>query len=180
MGDWTTQITLMGLAFLSARRMATDAARTIKFKMNSGRWTGFVEICSGYSLPSAVKQDERAGTSPPIGRGPLLRLGQGTGQTVRSIKPSSLIIFVISLSVVMAVVTNLRIAGYLALETQLVVACVAFGLNFVAATAGLWTRFRPAWVAYLILSVVSVLLLSSMPITAAWILTKLAVRHAIA
>jgi lysylphosphatidylglycerol synthetase-like protein (DUF2156 family) len=110
----------------------------------------------------------------------LLRLGQGTGQTVRSIKTSSLIIFVISLSVVMAVVTNLRIAGYLTLETQLVVACVAFGLNFVAATAGLWTRFRPAWVAYLILSVVSVLLLSSMPITAAWILTKLAVRHAFA
>ena len=99
---------------------------------------------------------------------------------MRSIKPLSLIIFAISLSVVMAIATNLRIAGYLTLETQLVVAYVAFGLNFVAAVAGLWTRFRLAWVSYLILSVASVLLLGSVPITAAWILAKLAVRHAFA
>ncbi len=99
---------------------------------------------------------------------------------MRPIRPSFLIIFVISLSAVMAVVTNLRIAGFLTMQTQFVVAYVAFGLNFVAAIAGLWTRFRLAWVADLVLSVASVLLLSSMPITAAWILTKLAVRHAFA
>jgi lysylphosphatidylglycerol synthetase-like protein (DUF2156 family) len=110
----------------------------------------------------------------------LLLLGQGTRQTMRSIKPSFLIIFVISLSVVMAVVRNLRVAGFLTLETQLVVAYVAFGLNFAAAIAGFWTRLRLAWVAYLVLSIVSVLFLSSMPISAAWILTKLAVRHVFA
>ncbi len=99
---------------------------------------------------------------------------------MRSIKPSFLIIFVISLSVVMAVVRNLRIAGFLTLETQLVVAYVALGLNFTAAIAGLWTRLRLAWIAYLVLSIVSVLLLSSLPISAAWMLTKLAVRHVFA
>jgi hypothetical protein len=96
---------------------------------------------------------------------------------MRSIKPSLLIIFVISLSALMAVVRNLRIAGFLTLETQLVVAYGVLGLNFVAAIAGLWTRFRLAWVAYLVLSAASVLLLGSMPITAVWILIKLAVRH---
>lgn len=95
-------------------------------------------------------------------------------------KTSSLIIFVIAISAVMAIISNLRIAGYLTLETQLVAAYLAFGLNFMVAVVGFWTRFRLAWLSYLILSVVSILFLSSTPFAAAWILIKLAARHAFA
>lgn len=94
------------------------------------------------------------------------------------LKTSSLIIFVIAISAVMAIISNLRIAGYLTLETQLVTAYLAFGLNFMAAIVGFWTPFRLAWLSYLILSVVSILFLSSTPLAAAWILIKLAARHA--
>jgi hypothetical protein len=95
-------------------------------------------------------------------------------------KTSSLIIFVIAISAVMSIIKALRIAGYLTLETQLVTAYLAFGLNFMAAIMGFWTRFRLAWLSYLILSVVSILFLSSTPHAAAWILIKLAARHAFA
>jgi hypothetical protein len=162
--DWTTQIALMGLVFLSSRRMVAAAFQSVHGERIE-RHKCHAWICWGLA-----KQAPRQ----------LLRLGQGTRQTMRSIKPSFLIIFVISLSIVMAVVRNLRIAGFLTMEMQLVVAYVALGLNFAAAIAGFWTRLRLAWVAYLVLSIVSVLFLSSMPISAAWILTKLAVRHAFA
>lgn len=95
-------------------------------------------------------------------------------------RTSSLIIFVIAISAVMAIIKILRIAGYLTLETQLVAAYLTFGLNFMAAIVGFSTRFRLAWLSYLILSVVSILFLSSTPLAAAWILIKLAARHAFA
>jgi hypothetical protein len=99
---------------------------------------------------------------------------------MRLIRTSVLIIFVISLSVVMEIVRNLRIAGHLTLETQLVAAYLAFGLNFTAAIAGLWTRLRLAWLSYLVLSAACILLFSSMPIATAWILIKLAAGHTFA
>jgi hypothetical protein len=95
-------------------------------------------------------------------------------------KTSSLIIFVIGVSAVMAVVRNLRVAGYLTLETQSVAAYLMFGLNLMAAIVGLWTRFRLAWLSYLVVSVVCLLLFSSGPIATAWILIKLAARHTFA
>ena len=160
-GDWTTQITLIVQAFFALRRTPESSARTIKFGTNCSRRMGFVEIRSGYAPPGGVRQDDQA-------------------ETMRLNRTSLLIILVVALNAVMAVVSNLRIAGYLTVETQFVVAYIAFGLNFAAAIAGLWTQFRLAWVSYLVLSVATVLLLSSMPLSAAWILTKLAARHAFA
>jgi hypothetical protein len=96
---------------------------------------------------------------------------------MRSNKTFLLIIFVISLSAMMAVVRELRIAGYLTLETQLVAAYLVFGLNLVVATGGLWTRFRLAWLLYLVCSIASMLFLgSSTPFSAAWILIKYVTR----
>jgi hypothetical protein len=95
-------------------------------------------------------------------------------------RTSSLIIFVIAICAAMEIIRNLRIAGYVTSDTQLVAAYSAFGLNFMAAIVGLWTRFRLAWLSYLVLSVASVLFLSSTPLAAAWILIKLAARHALA
>jgi hypothetical protein len=99
---------------------------------------------------------------------------------MRLTKTSVLIIFVLSLSAVMEIVRNLRIAGYLTLETQLAAAYLAFGLNFMAAIAGLWTRFRLAWLSYLVLSAACILFFSSMPMATAWILIKLAARRTFA
>jgi hypothetical protein len=95
-------------------------------------------------------------------------------------RTSLLIILVIALNAVMAVVTTLRISGYLALETQLLTAYIVFALNLAAAIAGIWTPFRKAWLSYLVVSIASMLLLGSMPLSAAWILTKLAARHILA
>ncbi|WP_159007964.1 hypothetical protein [Bradyrhizobium sp. S69] len=95
-------------------------------------------------------------------------------------KTSSLIAFVIAIFAAMAIIRNLRITGYVTLNTQLVAAYFAFGLNFLAAIVGFWTRFRVAWLSYLMLSAASILFLSSTPLAAAWILIKLAARHAFA
>jgi hypothetical protein len=90
----------------------------------------------------------------------------------------NLIIFIIAISTAMVVVRNLRIAGYVSLDTQLVAAFVVFGLNVMAAIAGFWTtRFRVAWISYLVLTVVCMLLLSSSPLDSAWIMVKLAARQ---
>jgi hypothetical protein len=63
---------------------------------------------------------------------------------MRPTKTSLLVMLVIALSVAMPIVRNLRIAGYLDLQTQFVAGFIAFALNFTAAIAGLWTRFRLA------------------------------------
>jgi hypothetical protein len=93
-------------------------------------------------------------------------------------KASSLTACVIAISVAMEIVRNLRIAGYVTLNTQFVAAYFVFGINFLLAIAGLWTRFRVAWLSYLVLSVASILFLSSTPLAAASILIRLAARHA--
>ena len=95
-------------------------------------------------------------------------------------KTSSLIACVIAIFAAMEIVRNLRIAGYVILNTQLVAAYLAFGTNFLVAILGFWTRFRVAWFSYLIFSAASILFLSSTPLAAAWILIKLAARHAFA
>ena len=64
----------------------------------------------------------------------------------------------------MVVVRNLRMTGYIGLDTQLVAGYVVFGLNVMAAIAGFWTRFRVAWISYLFLTVVCMFLLSSSPL----------------
>jgi hypothetical protein len=97
---------------------------------------------------------------------------------MRSIKDSHLIIFAVSLSVVIVLVTDLRVAGYLTLETQRAAAYLIFGLNVTIAIGGLWKRFRLAWLLYLALSVASMLFLSaSTPFTAIWLLIKYAIRR---
>jgi hypothetical protein len=93
---------------------------------------------------------------------------------------STLVLLVIALSAAMAVVRDLRIAGYLNLETQTVAAYAAFALNFTVAIAGLWTRFRVAWLSYLVISAASILFFSSLPISTAWILIKIASMHVFA
>ena len=95
-------------------------------------------------------------------------------------KTSSLIIFVVAICAAMEIIRNLRIAGYLTLDTQLVSAYFAFSLNLLAAIVGLWTRFRVAWLSYLMLSAASIIFLGSTPLAAAWLLIKLAARHAFA
>jgi hypothetical protein len=95
-------------------------------------------------------------------------------------KTFSLIAFVIAICAAMEIIRNFKIAGYVTLNTQIVAAYFVFGLNFMAAIAGLWTRFRLAWLSYLVLSAASILFLGSTPLAAAWILIKLASRHAFA
>jgi hypothetical protein len=93
---------------------------------------------------------------------------------------SSLIIFVIAICAAMEIIRNLRISGFVTLDTQIVAAYFVFGLNLLAAIIGLWTRFRIVWLSYLVLSVASILFMSSTPLAAAWVLLKLATRHAFA
>jgi hypothetical protein len=93
-------------------------------------------------------------------------------------KTSSLIVFVIAIWAAMVFIRGLKIAGYVTLDTQIVAGYYAISLNVVAAVVGLWTRFRLAWLSYLFLSIASFLFLSSIPLSAAWILTKLTVSHA--
>jgi hypothetical protein len=93
-------------------------------------------------------------------------------KTMRSIKDCYLIVLAISLSVVIVLVRELRIADYLTLETQRAAAYLTFGLNVIVAIAGLWNRrFCLAWLLYLVLSLSSMLFLSaSTPFTAVWLL----------
>jgi hypothetical protein len=93
-------------------------------------------------------------------------------------KTSSLIAFVIAIWVAMVFIRSLRIAGHVTLDTQIVAGYCAISLNVMAAVVGLWTRFRIAWLSYLFLSIANFLFLSSLPLSAAWILTKLTVSHA--
>jgi hypothetical protein len=74
-------------------------------------------------------------------------------------------------------VVVLRIAGYVSSDTQLVAAYVVFGLNVMAAIAAFWTRFRVAWISYLVLTVVCMFLLGSSPLDSAWIMVKSAARQ---
>jgi len=61
---------------------------------------------------------------------------------------------------------------------QLFAAFLIFGLNLAVAIGGLWTRFRLAWLLYLLLSVACMLLWgASTPLSAVWILIKLVTRH---
>jgi lysylphosphatidylglycerol synthetase-like protein (DUF2156 family) len=98
--------------------------------------------------------------------------------SLRPTKTVLLIIAVVFLSITIATVRQVRFAGYISVHTQLVAAVVIFGLNLLVAIGGLWTRFRLAWLIYLLLSIVCMVMEgSSTPLTAAWIFIKLAVRH---
>jgi hypothetical protein len=99
-------------------------------------------------------------------------------QGMRTIKDLHLIIFAVLLSVVIVLVVDLRIAGYLTLKVQIIAAYVIFGLNVMVAIGGLWRRFRLAWFLYLALSISGMLFLSmSTPFTAIWLLIKYAIRR---
>jgi hypothetical protein len=99
------------------------------------------------------------------------------GRSLNVRRSRTLIIFIIAISAAMVVVRNLRMTGYIGLDTQLVAGYVVFGLNVMAAIAGFWTRFRVAWISYLFLTVVCMFLLSSSPLGSAWIMVKLVARH---
>lgn len=89
-----------------------------------------------------------------------------------------LIACVISLSATIDIVGDLRITGYLTLETQRDAAYLVFGLNVMIAIAGLFTRFRLAWLLYLGLSIICMVLLSaSTPLNAALLLIGFAINH---
>ena len=89
-----------------------------------------------------------------------------------------LIACVISLGAAIDIFRALRIAGYLTLETQRGAAYLVFGLNVMIAIAGLFTRFRLAWLLYLGLSIICMVLLSvSTPFNAALLLIGFAINH---
>jgi len=79
-------------------------------------------------------------------------------QPVRS-KP--LIVAVIVVSAAIIVVAQLGHSGAWALRTRQIAGFSAFGLNVVIAVLGCWTRQRVAWVAYLVVSVAVMVLISA-------------------
>jgi hypothetical protein len=93
-------------------------------------------------------------------------------QRVRTIH---LIIAALILSAPGIVSTELRMGGYLSFDSSRIVAYVVFLFNAAAAIVGLWTRYRVAWFVYLMVSIAGMLLIStSTPISALWILTTVA------
>ena len=95
-------------------------------------------------------------------------------------KTRSLIIVAVALSLLMPVVRELRFAGLLTLNAQLVIAYAAFGLTIATAIMGLWTPFRRSWLSYLALTIACMLLFGSLPLSTASMLVNLAIRHIIA
>jgi hypothetical protein len=81
------------------------------------------------------------------------------------------------LSATIFVVTKLRVAHFLSLETGLIIAFVVFAANVVIGLVGVFTPHRVAWLSYLAASLASMLLWGmATPLTAAWLLIRLGAR----
>jgi hypothetical protein len=88
-----------------------------------------------------------------------------------------LIAAILLLSAAVFLVTNLRGAYFLNLETVRIFAFVVFAANVVVGLIGVFTPHRIAWLSYLAASVASMVLLGmATPLTAAWLLIRLGAR----
>lgn len=92
-----------------------------------------------------------------------------------------LVVLVVVATVAMALVREARFIGQLSTHTQVQFAFVVFGLNVMAALAGIvWTAYRRAWCCYLLLTVVCMIFYGSSPVSTALILITSGVRHLLA
>jgi hypothetical protein len=90
---------------------------------------------------------------------------------MKPIRSTPLMVAVIVISVAIIAVSQLGHHGSWSLPTRQIAGYSAFGLNCVIAILGFWTRHRAAWVAYLVVSVVTFFLISaSTPLSGLWIL----------
>ena len=90
---------------------------------------------------------------------------------MKPIRSTPLMVAVIVISVAIIAVSQLGHYGSWSLPTRQIAGYSAFGLNCVIAILGFWTRHRAAWVAYLVVSVVTFFLISaSTPLSGLWIL----------
>ncbi len=89
------------------------------------------------------------------------------------VKSIHLIIAVLALSLFGIIAGDLGLFSRLSLETQRVIGLTEFGANMAIAINGAVAFHRIAWSAYLVLSVVGLVLVSaSTPITAVWLVSK--------
>ena len=90
------------------------------------------------------------------------------------VKSIDLIIAVLALSLFGIIAGDLGLFSRLSLETQRVIGLTEFGANMVIAIYGAVAFHRIAWSAYLVVSVVGLVLVSAAtPIVAAWLALKL-------
>jgi hypothetical protein len=89
------------------------------------------------------------------------------------VKSIHLIIAVLALSLFGIIAGDLGLFSGLSLETQRVIGLTEFGVNMAIAIYGAVALHRIAWSAYLVLSVVGLVLVSAAtPITAVWLVSK--------
>jgi len=89
------------------------------------------------------------------------------------VKSIHLIIAVLALSLFGIIAGDLGLFSGLSLETRRVIGLTEFGANMVIAIHGAVAFHRIAWSAYLVLSIVGLVLVSAAtPITAVWLVSK--------
>ena len=89
------------------------------------------------------------------------------------VKSIHLIIAVLALSVFGIIAGDLGLFSGLSLETRQVIGLTEFGANIAIAIYGAVAFHRIAWSAYLVLSIVGLVLVSAAtPITAVWLVSK--------
>jgi hypothetical protein len=89
------------------------------------------------------------------------------------VKSIHLIIAVLALSLFGIIAGEFGLFSGLSLETQRVIGLTEFGANMAIAIYGAMAFHRIAWSAYLVLSIVALVLVSATtPITAVWLISK--------
>jgi hypothetical protein len=87
------------------------------------------------------------------------------------IRSKPLVMAVLVITLVIAVLSQLGHDGSWSLPSRQIAGYSAFVFNCVIAIVGFWTRHGAAWVAYLVVSVATFLLISaSTPLSGLWIL----------
>jgi hypothetical protein len=90
---------------------------------------------------------------------------------MKQIRSKPLIVAIIAISIAIIAVTQLGQHEHWSLRSRQIAGYSAFGLNCAIGILGFWTRHRAAWVAYLLVSVAALVLISaSTPLSAVWIL----------
>jgi hypothetical protein len=90
---------------------------------------------------------------------------------MKQIRSKPLIVAIIAISIAIIAVTQFGQHEHWSLQSRQIAGYSAFGLNCVIAILGFWTRHRAAWVAYLVVSVATFILISaSTPLSGLWIL----------
>jgi hypothetical protein len=91
-----------------------------------------------------------------------------------NVKGAQLIIAVLALSLFCIISSELRLFGWLPLYVQWVIGMTEFGANLAFGMYGVTTSHRIAWSAYVLLSLVGLVLVSAAtPISALWLMLKL-------